>query len=302
MKGRGRVAAWFLLPWALGFGVTVIYPLASAAWFSLCEYSVLTPAVFVGTQHYGQLFADEVFWLALGNSVLFACTYLPLSVGLSLFLALLLNLPIPARGFFRTLYFLPVVVPLVCLSVVWQWMLKGDGGLVNTLLEPLIHGINHVLGLQVEAPNWLLEPGSARAALILASLWTSGNTVLIFLAALQGVPRHLYESADLDGASSLQKYWHIALPAISPVILFNVITGLIGCLQTFALPYVLAGGTDGPKRSLLFLSTYIFQNAFEYWSMGYACAVAVVLFSLILALTLVLLRVSKGRVYAAADE
>lgn len=301
MRGRGRAAALFLLPWAVGFCATVIYPLASVIWFSLCEYSVLTPAVFVGTQHYGELLGDEVFRQALGNSLLFACTYLPLSIGLSLFLALLLNLQIPARGFFRTLYYLPAVVPLVCLAVVWQWMLKGEGGLINTLLEPFIHGINALFGLRMEAPNWLLEPGSARVALILASLWTSGNTVLIFLAALQGVPRHLYESADLDGASSLQKYWHISLPGISPVILFNTITGLIACLQILALPYVLAGGTDGPKRSLLFLSTYIFQNAFEYWNMGYACAVAVVLFLLIFTLTLVLLRVSKSRVHAAAD-
>jgi multiple sugar transport system permease protein len=301
MKNRGWVAALFISPWIIGFFATVLYPLLSAVYFSLCDYSVLTPAIFVGTRNYERLFSDDVFWIALGNSLLFAAIYLPLSIGASLFLAMLLNLRIPARGFFRTIYFLPTIVPMVCLSVIWQWMLKGEGGLINALLEPLLHAANALTGLHLEAPNWLSEPGSARAALIFASLWTTGNMVLIFLASLQGVPSHLYESAEIDGATSLQKYLYISLPSISPVILYNVITGLIGCLQTFAVPYVLAGATAGPKRALLFLSTYIFQNSFEYWNMGYACAVAIVLFLIVLFLTMVLLRLSRGRVHASAD-
>lgn len=298
MTRRGWVAGLFIAPWLVGFLVTVVYPLLSAVYFSLCDYSVLTPALFVGTRNYERLFTDEVFWLALGNSLLFAAVYLPISIAAALLLALLLNLRIPARGLFRTVYFLPTIVPMVCLSVIWQWMLKGEGGLVNALLDPVLHLVNSVTGLRLAAPNWLLEPVAARAALVFASLWTTGNMVLIFLAALQGVPVHLYESAEIDGASSFQKYRFIALPSISPVILYNVITGLIGCLQTFAVPYVLAGGTAGPKRALLFLSTYIFQNSFEYWNMGYACAVAVVLFLIVLALTLLLLRLSRGRVHA----
>ena len=217
MKNRGWVAALFIAPWIIGFIATVLYPLLSAIYFSLCDYSVLTPAIFVGTRNYERLLGDEVFWLALGNSLLFAAIYLPLSIGASLFLAMLLNLRIPARGFFRTIYFLPTIVPMVCLSVIWQWMLKGDGGLVNALLEPLLHGINALTGLHLEAPNWLLEPDAARAALIFASLWTTGNMVLIFLASLQSVPGHLYESAEIDGATSFQKYLYISLPSISPV-------------------------------------------------------------------------------------
>lgn len=301
MKNRRWIVALFLLPWIVGFVATVLYPLASAFYFSLCDYSVLTPAIYIGARNYGRLAADGVFWLALGNSLLFAAIYLPLSLGVSLFFALLLNLRLPARGFFRTVYFLPTIVPMVCLSVIWQWMLKGEGGLINALIAPFLHVVNGVLGTHWAPPNWLLEPASARAALIFASLWTTGNMVLIFLAALQGVPGHLYESAEIDGATSLQKYWHISVPAISPVILYNTITGLIGCLQTFAVPYVLAGGTAGPKRALLFLSTYIFQNSFEYWNMGYACAVAIVLFLLVLFLTLLLLRLSRGRIHAAAE-
>lgn len=301
MTCRPATLLFFLLPWIIGFCATVVYPLLSGLWFSLCEYSVLTPAVFVGQMHYAQLVSDEVFWLALGNSLIFAGTYLPLSVGVSLILALLLNLRLPALGLFRVLYFLPAIVPLVCLAVVWQFMLKGEGGLINTLIEPGLHLLNRIPGVHLHAPNWLVEPLAARAALIFATLWTTGNTVLIFLASLQGVPGQLYESAEIDGANTWHKYWFISIPSISPVILFNVITGLIGCLQTFAIPYVLAGGTDGPKRSLLFLSTYIFQNAFEYWDMGYACAVAIVLFGVVLTLTLLLLRVSRRLVFSAAD-
>lgn len=299
MKNRGWLAALFISPWIIGFVATVLYPLLSAVYFSLCDYSVLTPAIYVGARNYQKLLFDEVFWLALGNSLLFAAIYLPLSIGVSLFFALLLNLRLPARGIFRTIYFLPTIVPMVCLSVIWQWMLKGDGGLVNAALGPLFDTANHLFGWSLMPPNWLREPDSARAALIFASLWTTGNMVLIFLAALQGVPVHLYESAEIDGATSLQKYWFIALPSISPVILYNLVTGLIGCLQTFAVPYVLAGGTAGPKRALLFLSTYIFQNSFEYWEMGYACAVALVLVSIVFLLTHLLLRLSKGRVHAA---
>jgi len=301
VRNRGLLALFFILPWVVGFAATVLYPLLSALYFSLCDYSVLTPAIFIGGRNYARLLHDEVFWLALGNSLLFAATYLPLSVAVSLLLALLLNLRVPARGLFRTIYFLPTIVPMVSMAVIWQWMLKGEGGLINALIGPVFQSLNHLLGWHLVTPNWLLEPIPARAALIFASLWTTGNMVLIFLASLQGVPAHLYESAEIDGATSWHKYWYIALPSISPVILYNVITGLIGCLQAFAVPYVLAGGTGGPQRALLFLSTYIFQNAFEYWNMGYACAVAIILFAVVLGLTLALLRLTKGRVHSSAD-
>lgn len=291
----------FLSPWLIGFGGLTLYPLLSAAWHSFCDYSVLTPAVFSGGENYSRMAGDPVFWRALGNSVLFAAIYLPLSIAVSLFLALLLNLRVPAKGLLRTIYFIPTIVPMVSLAVIWQWMLKGDGGLVNTLLGPVVAQANALFGTDFAPPNWLQEPGSARVALTFASLWTTGNTVLVFLAALQGVPAHLYESAEIDGASTFRKYWHISLPSISPVIFYSMISGLIGCLQTFAVPYVLAGGGDGPGRSLLFLSTYIFQNAFEYWNMGYACAVSMVLLAMVFGLTVLLMRLSARRIHAAAD-
>lgn len=298
---RHLTILFFLAPWIVGFVGFTLYPLLSAAWHSFCDYSVLTPAVFSGGENYARMAGDAVFWKALFNSVLFAAIYLPLSIAVSLFLALLLNLRVPAKGLLRTIYFLPTIVPMVSLAVIWQWMLKGDGGLINALLAPVCAQLNGLFGLDLAPPNWLQEPNAARVALTFASLWTTGNTVLVFLAALQGVPAHLYESAEIDGASTWRKYWHISLPTISPVLFYSMVSGLIGCLQTFAVPYVLAGGGDGPGRSLLFLSTYIFQNAFEYWNMGYACAVAMVLFLIVFGLTFLLLRVSAKRIHAAAD-
>lgn len=300
-RHRWLPIVFFLSPWLLGFGGLTVYPLLSAAWHSFCDYSVLTPAAFSGGENYARMAGDPVFWQALGNSALFAAIYLPLSIAVSLFLALLLNLRVPAKGLLRTIYFLPTIVPMVSLAVIWQWMLKGDGGLLNALIGPFLAQANTLFGTDFSPPNWLQEPGAARVALTFASLWTTGNTVLIFLAALQGVPAHLYESAEIDGASTFRKYWHISLPSISPVIFYSMISGLIGCLQTFAVPYVLAGGGDGPGRSLLFLSTYIFQNAFEYWNMGYACAVAMVLFAMVFGLTALLMRLSARRIHAAAD-
>lgn len=289
----------FISPWAAGFCLTILYPLASVLYLSFCDYTVLTPALPIGLRNYSDILGDQAFWIALGNSVLFAALYLPASILLSLTFAALLNLQIPGKGILRTIYFLPTVVPMVCLAVIWQWLLKGDGGLVNGILGPLLGAFNQTCGTEIHLPNWLLEPGWARVSLIFASLWTTGNTILIYLAALQGVPAHLYESAELDGASSLQKYIHISIPSISPVIYYTLISGLIGCLQTFAIPYVLAGGGDGPKKSLLFLSSYIFQNAFQFWKMGYACALALILFALVLGLSLLLGRISARRVHTA---
>ena len=291
----------FISPWMLGFAIFTIYPLLSVAYDSLCDYSVLRPGYFVALRNYTDLAVDSAFWLALGNSLFFAAVYLPLSVVAALVLSILLNLRIPCRGILRTIYFLPTVVPMVCLAVIWQWLLRGEGGLINAMLDPGFHLVNRLIGTHLAAPNWLLEPGPARMALVIASLWTLGNTVLIFIAALQDVPEHLYESAEIDGASTLQKYIHITLPSISPVIYYCMISGLIGCLQTFAIPYILTGGTDGPGRSLLFLSTYVFQNAFVYWNMGYACAVAMVLFGIVLLFTFILVRWSAKRVHSSAE-
>lgn len=287
----------FISPWIVGFLALALYPLLSSAWRSFTDFSVLSDPVFVGTANYREMVQDDHFWKALANTLVFAAMAIPLGMAVSLALAVLLNFNLSGRGIFRTIYFLPSLLPLVCLGVLWQWLLNGDIGLVNTLLNPFYDWWNSLTGASLQPPNWLLDPFYAKPGLVLAQTWTVGNTVVIYLAGLQDVPRHLYESAEIDGANFRQRLIHVTLPLISPVIYFNGIMALIGSFQVFAVPYVITGGTEGPDSSLLFIATYIYLQAFDYWNMGYACAVALVLFVLIFVLTLATSRLAERYVH-----
>lgn len=294
-----RTGLLFISPWIVGFLALCIYPLLSSLFYSLCDYSALSPAVFVGVANYRDLFTDDVFWTALYNTFFFAIFSIPLGALVSLSLAILLNFNLPGKGVFRTIFFLPSLVPMVSLAVLWQWMLNGNLGLLNIALRPVLHLINSLTGLHLIAPNWLLDARYAKWGIIFTGLWGVGNAIVIYLAGLQEVPRYLYESAEIDGASFRQKTLHITLPIISPVIYFNVIVSLIGTFQVFAVPYVMTGGTDGPERSLLFLATYLYKNAFDYSNMGYACAIGMILFLIILALTWLATKLSERHIYHA---
>jgi len=289
----------FISPWVIGFLTFCVYPVIKSFYLSLCDYSILSPAVFTGWQNYVELAGDEVFWTAVSNTLFFAVFAIPLGLLLSLALAVLLNANVRGRGVFRTIFFLPSLVPMVCLAVLWQWMLNGDVGLVNEALRVPLNAINSLLGSELRPPNWLSDARYAKWGLIFTMLWGVGNSVVIFLAGLQDVPVHLYESAEMDGANFPQKLWHITLPTISPVIHFNLIMGLIGSFQVFAVPYVMTGGGEGPGRSMLFLATYLYQNAFEFWNMGYACAIGFVMFVIILTLTLLANKLSERHVFYA---
>jgi len=298
-KQKLRAGLLFISPWIAGFLGLCVYPVLCSFYNSLCDYSVLSPAVFVGIDNYRDLFTDAVFWKALYNTVFFAAFSIPLGLVVSLSLAILLNFDLPLKGVFRTIFFLPSLVPVVCLAVLWQWMLNGDLGLINNAIAPALHGINGLLGTHFTPPNWLLDARYAKWGIIFTGLWGVGGAVVIYLAGLQDVPRYLYESADIDGASFWQKTVHITLPIISPVIYFNTIMALIGSFQVFAVPYVMTGGGDGPERSLLFIATYLYQNAFDYWNMGYACAIGLILFLIILTLTYVATKLSERHIYYA---
>jgi multiple sugar transport system permease protein len=298
-KQNLRVGLFFISPWIAGFLLLCVYPLLSTVFYSLCDYSVLSPAVFVGAANYKDLFTDAIFWRSVYNTIFFAAFAIPLGLLVSLTLAILLNFDLPGKGIFRTIFFLPSLVPMVCLGVLWQWMLNGDLGLINHALRPISSAINALLGTHFSPPNWLQEARYAKWGIIFTGLWGVGQAIVIYLAGLQDVPRHLYESADIDGASFWHKTLHITLPIISPVIYFNTIMGLIGAFQVFAVPYVMTSGGDGPDRSLLFMATYLYQNAFDYWNMGYACAIGLTLFLLILALTCVATKLSERHVYYA---
>ena len=297
---RLRNGLIFIGPWIVGFLMLNVYPILASLYYSLCDYSVLAPPVFVGAANYTGLATDAVFWKAVYNTIFFAAFSIPLGLVVSLTLAILLNFDLPGKGIFRTVFFLPSLVPMVCLGVLWQWMLNGDLGLVNIAVRPVLHVVNDLFHSQLDAPNWLLDARYAKWGIIFTSLWGVGQAVVIYLAGLQDVPRYLYESAEIDGASFWQKTWHITLPIISPVIYFNTVLALIGSFQVFAVPYVMTNGGDGPERSLLFIATYLYQNAFDYWNMGYACAIGIMLFLIVLGLTLIATRLSERHIYYAA--
>lgn len=274
-RKRLLVGVAFVSPWIVGFLGLTLYPLVASLYYSFCDYDVLTEPAWIGTLNYRDLAGDDVFWKALGNTLFYAGLSLPLGLALSLGIALLLNRPVRGRNVFRTLFFVPSMVPAVAVGMVWLWLFNGQFGLIN-------YGLSW---LGISGPNWLTDPQWTKPALVLTTLWQVGGTVVIYLAALQEVPRHLYEAATIDGASRLRQVWNVTLPMVSPVIYFNLIVGIIGALQVFAGPYVMLGPNGGPDRSALFYAVYLYQNAFQYNQMGYASAMGWVLFLIVLALT-----------------
>lgn len=282
----------FTAPWIIGFAVFTLYPVLASLYFSFCDYSILQRPLWIGLENYRTLAGDDVFWISLRNTLYFAGAAVPLGTATSLALALLLNQDVRGRAFFRTLFFLPSIVPLVASAMLWLWIFNGSSGLLNQVLAPVFALWGGT------PPAWLGDPAWAKPALILMSAWGAGHSMIIYLAGLQNVPRELYESADLDGAGVWAKFWHITLPVISPVIYFNVVMGIIGAMQVFTTAFVMTGGTDGnPARSTLFYALYLFSSAFYDLRMGYASAMAWILFLLIATLTWIATRVAARKVH-----
>ena len=264
----------FLSPWLIGFFGFTLVPVVLSFYYSLCDYSLIQPPLFKGFANYRTLALDPVFWKVLRITFGFALVALPLGVFAAISVAMLLNSKISGVRIYRTIVFLPSLVPAVAAAMVWLWLFNTKLGLINNMLIAI--GINN-------PPAWLDSEQWALPALVLMSFWGIGNTVVIYLAGLQDVPRDLYEAADIDGASRLRKVWHVTLPLISPVIFFNLIMAIIGTLQTLATPLIMTGG--GPARSTYFYTMYLYDNAFKYLKMGYASALAWVLLLIVLALT-----------------
>ncbi|MEX2243590.1 MAG: sugar ABC transporter permease [Fimbriimonadaceae bacterium] len=276
----------FAMPWFIGFGVFLAYPIFASVYFSFTEYSVLKPPIWVGTDNYSTLVGDEVFWKTLVNTLLFAAMFVPLATVVAFGLALLLNTKVRFMPFYRTVFFVPSLVPVVSLVILWMWLFNGEHGLINVALGTV----------GIEGPNWLGTVEWSKPAIVLMSLWGVGNAMVIYLAGLQGVPASLYEAADLDGASAWQKTKNVTVPLVSPVILFNVVMSVIHSMQIFTQPYVMS--EDGsPSRSIYFYSMYLFDNAFKYHKMGYASAMAWIMFLVIFFLTLVALKFAEKRVH-----
>lgn len=284
----------FISPWILGFCFFMLYPILASLYYSFTDFSVLLPPVPVGFGNYRDLAADDLFAKTVVNTLIYAVMVLPAGLLLALALAVLLNQPIRFRGGLRAVYFLPTLVPLVPLAILWHWMFNSDFGIINAFLNPLLG----LIGLQ--APNWLEDPTWTKPALACTRIWGIGSAMVIFLAALQDVPRHLYESAQLDGAGSFSRFWNITFPMISPAIYFNLIVGLIASLQVFAVPYVMTG--RGPGDSTYFFTMYIYDTAFKYLNMGYASAMAWIMFILILVLTILAAKISSRYVFYAGGR
>jgi multiple sugar transport system permease protein len=284
-----REALWGLAcasPWFIGFFVFTAGPMLASILLSLTSWDLLTAPHFVGLQNYQTLFGgDSSVWHSLEVTTFYTVLAVPLNTAFGLFLAILLNQKIRFQRFVRTVYYLPSVVSGVAVALLWQWIFSPDFGLLNTLLGYV----------GIKGPAWLADGHTVIPAFVVMSLWGVGASMIIYLAGLQGIPSDLYEAAQVDGAGTLRQFWTITIPMLSPVIFFNVIMGIIAASQIFTQAYVMTNG--GPHDASLFFMLYLYRNAFEYFKMGYASALAWVLFFYILILTLFVIRSSAAWVY-----
>jgi multiple sugar transport system permease protein len=278
-KAQLRNGLAFTAPWFIGLGVFILYPMVASIYYSFCDYSVLQPPVFSGLENYRRLLHDDLFWKSLRNTLVFAAVSVPLGTLVSMSVALLLNCEVRGTALFRTLFYLPSIVPIIASSMLWLWIFNGSYGLLNWALTPVLS----LFGMN--APTWLTDPNWSKPALILMGLWSVGNAMVIYLAGLQDVPQELYEAAEIDGAGTWRKLWNVTIPTLAPVIYFNVIMGIIGSLQTFTQAFVMTGPDGPPAHSTLFYALYLFTTAFYDLKMGYASAMAWILFAIIVALT-----------------
>lgn len=277
----------FLTPNIIGFLTFTLIPVIVCFVFAFCEWDMSSPMKFVGFKNFIELFKDKDFWYFLYNTVFFMLA-VPLGMALSLIMALLLNQKLKGMVVFRTAYFLPVVSSLIAVAMVWRWIFNSDYGLLNYFLLKI--GFNSI-------PNWLNSTFWARPAIIIMSVWQgAGYNMLLYLAALQGIPDSLYEAASIDGAGSWEKFWYVTWPMLSFVNFFIVTMSIIGGFQAFGVQYIMTQG--GPLNSTMTIVYYIYKNAFEWFKMGYASSIAWFLFILMFGITYINFRMRKTEGYS----
>jgi ABC-type sugar transport system permease subunit/ABC-type glycerol-3-phosphate transport system substrate-binding protein len=289
----------FAAPWMLGFIIFLGGPIFFSLLFCFTRYNMLSPAHWVGLDNFHQVFTDRLFFKALGNTA-FMIIRIPLVMAASLAIAMLLNNPLRGRSFYRTACYLPAVTPLVASSLLWVWILNPSQGILNQGLYWLydtrpMEWLQSLIGHHFTAPLWLQDENWAKPSLILMSLWSAGGGMIIWLAGLQSVPNQLYEAASIDGAGPWRRFWNVTMPMLSPYILFNFVIGVIGTMQIFNEAFVMTQG--GPADSTLFYAYHIFRQAFQYFRMGYASALAWILFLIVLVLTMFQLWLSNKWVH-----
>jgi multiple sugar transport system permease protein len=266
----------FISPWLIAFLAFDLLPTASAFWYSFTDWNVISKSSnWVGLANYREMFEeDRLYWKSVRNTLYYVGFSVPLGVAAGFVLALLLNAKIHFQGMFRTLFYLPAVIPTVAATILWTWLFDTRRGLINWGLEQF--GIDPI--------RWLTSPEYSKQALIIMSLWSVGGSMVIYLAGLQNIPEDLYEAADVDGASWLSKTLRITIPLMTPTIFFNLLLGIIGSFQVFNAAFIMTGG--GPVNSTRFYMLHLYEEAFRNSRMGYACAMAVMLFLLVLLVTI----------------
>lgn len=285
-SGRRAVTGYlFISPFILGVLFWVVYPAGMAAWLTFQKWNLINPPQYIGLDNFKTMAVEPLFWQSLKVTTIYTVVSVPLGLTVSFLLAVLINNKIRGIAFFRTIYYLPTIVPSVASAVLWAWIFNTDFGLLNNFM--------HYFGFP--KIGWLQEPEYALPAMILMSLWGAGGAMIIFLAGLQGIDDMYYEAAKIDGAGKWHQMVHITIPLMSSIIFFNLILGIINSFQIFTAGYLMTSG--GPQNATLFYVLYLYRQAFQSLKMGYAAALSWVLFFIILFLTLIIFRTLGRRVF-----
>ncbi|MEZ0481695.1 carbohydrate ABC transporter permease [Planococcus sp. SSTMD024] len=279
----------FVMPWIIGFLAFTAGPLLFSLFASFTDYNITSQMDFVGAENYQGLFTEDgLFWTSLWNTLYYVLFSVPLTTIGAILLSALLNQDVPGIRVFRTLYYLPAVLSGVGVYLLWMQLLDPGTGMINLILG----------WVGIDGPNWLFDPQWTKPSLIFMKLWSVGGAMLLYLASMQGVSKTLYEAAEIDGANTFRKFFHITLPMITPVIFFDVVTSLIGGFQIFQEAYVMSSdGEGGPANSLLFYNLYMWRQAFENFNMGYAMAMSWILFIIVFVLTMINLKLAPRWVH-----
>jgi len=279
-------------PWIIGFLLFTAWPVAASLYFSFTKYNIVESAKWIGLENYRELLQDDDrFFKSIRNTVVYTGLYVPLHIATALGVSLLLNQARKMTGIFRTLYYLPTITPTVATAYLWIWILNPNDGMVNEMLRTL----------HLPAPAWTVDPFWTKPTIVISQLWLLGGAMIIFLAGLKDIPVSLYEAATLDGAGAWRRFKDVTLPMLSGVTFFVCIVSTINALQVFTQGYVMFDEDGGPENSALFIIMYLFKQAFEYFKMGYASAIAWMLFVFILVITVIQFRLSKRWVYYEAE-
>ena len=295
LRKRESIAGYlFLTPWLIGLLCFVVGPMIASAYFSFTNYDVVNTPKFVGFKNFIEIFSkDRLFWPSLMLTFRYAIIVVPLSLLGSLLAAMLLNQALKGTVIFRTFFFMPHLTPIAASAVLWAWLFNPDVGPIN-------YFIRNNLGIE-NAPGWFRDPQWAMSGLIIMAMWGAigGNTMLIFLAGLQGIPQELYEAASIDGANAWAKFRNVTVPLLTPTIFFNLVLGIIGALRVFTAAFVATQG--GPVYATHFYALYIYEKAFRYFEMGYASALAWIFFFIMFVFTFIQFRASRSWVYYAGE-